>query len=227
MSAPGIRDLLVRAVLDPDFRARVMASDAEAIKDYALTDAERTAVLGGGPEVLGLIGRLLEPADQGVSDDENHQPADTPPTGGNVLRETEGPPMRLLVRVMTGVEQHEGPEVRLRYGATLQPVPEGLSAADVPPTADAGPGGERLTDGRIEVVVVPKISRDEAGQLAVRYGCTARMVDEPSVEPVQRPAPEPISDLAERAAAIRAAPDGERQTLLLDLLARMEGSSGG
>lgn len=231
MTAPGIRDLLVRAVLEPAFRARVQAGETAALTEYALSAAERAAVLGGGPDVMALLGALLDdaaPVGRAPAPEEPGPASELPP-GPPVPAETEGPPVHLLVRVMTGAERGPGAETRLHYAAVLQPVPDGGDARTVDPpegTCDALPG-ERLTDARLEIVVVPQISRGADGALAIRYDCTARMLDRPAAaEPALTSPPAP-PDLAAHTAAIRAAPAPARLPMLLDLLARMEGAADG
>ncbi|MEM9146584.1 MAG: hypothetical protein AAGC57_10320 [Pseudomonadota bacterium] len=218
MTAPGIRDLLSRTVLEPDFRARVQAGDASALEGYALSEEERSTVLGGGPEVLALLGRLLDP--EPPSEPAATEPA---PLAEAPPKEIDGPPIRLLLRVMTSAEAGEGPETRLHYAAALLPVPEGERAEDLPPPTQDGVGlpGTRLEDGRLEVVVIPKLSRTEAG-LDVRYDYSARMVDVPIGEPAEAVRSIDAAALAAHTSAIKAAPEAERLDLLLALLKQLD-----
>lgn len=222
MPTPGLRVALVRAVLDPAFRADVLAGRAEALSGHDLTDGERSALLGGGAEVLALIGQLLD--EPTPTADAAPGPAPEPKARRLEQQESEGAPFHLLLRLMTSAEDGDGPETRLHYAAVLQTIPEGIEAADVPaPTvAPEVMAGERLADGRLEILVVPKLRRGADGKLSARYECSARLIDAPAAS---GPTPDPVSpapDLQDRAAAIRAAPEDQRLPLLLDLLKALD-----
>src|SRR3982751_5145485 len=51
----NIRNILLRALFEPDFHNKLLTDGEEALSGYNLTDEERRAVLAPSPELYGLI----------------------------------------------------------------------------------------------------------------------------------------------------------------------------
>jgi hypothetical protein len=215
MQKQGLRELLVRAVLDDGFRDRVLADPDAAAAAFDLSEAEMAALRQGRAAGPGLAGSAPDAGSAGSGEDRTEPQAPPPLT------------VRLLLRVMQSIDEVAGEQGRLHFSAALQPMAAETDAAEMPaPEVDAVVlPGERLKDMLLDIRVMPHIARGAGGGLEASF--------RHAVLPVAGGAPlrpgagaAAPSGLDERAEAVRQALPAERYAALLDLVGALGEAAG-
>jgi hypothetical protein len=214
MENQGLRELLVRAVLDDGFREQVRADPDAAAEAFGLSEAELAALRRG---------TIVAPS-AGPTRGQDPAPAPAP----QELVPTPPPlTIRLLLRVMQSIDEIAGEQGRMHFTAALQPMAADADAASMPAMevdATVLPG-KRLEDIVLDIRVLPHVARGADGALGVSF--------RHAVLPVPGGAPmrpgvdaEPAAGLAELAEAVRKAVPEARPAALLDLVGALSAEAG-
>ncbi len=233
MHTAELKRFLERLVIDRAFLAAFQSDPAKATAPFDLTDRQRALLVAGGDGARILLAEAFAEA-SGIDTpaDPDAAPPTPPPAPLPVpspAAGSSGGQVRLLVRLMFGVDGADAGQAQLHYAATLHVLPPDADPAAVP-SPDLAPGvlpGDRVTDALFELKVVPHLTQTEAGgyhvtclhaATPVRSGPVA---DTPTVAPAIETGPA-ATDLQPLLEAVRTAPQAGRQDALRALVAAVD-----
>ena len=222
---------LVQVALDPGFRRRAAENPLDAMRDFALTDADREALLAQDGRMLELLGRALRAS----GDFPREDPSDGPPPPETTvdLREIPLPPIALTLRLRPYARCDAEGRLVVHYAANVLPA-EAPESEPRPPDMEGEPLEPLDLCVRVEVTGLANAE----GALAVRYDAQAEHTlplptptgnNEPETPPDRpargaRQAPNPWAhrcgapDVTAAAAAVQAAEGCERDARLEELV---------
>lgn len=189
-----VQSVLVRAVLDEQWRERFDADPAAAMAEYELPAAAADALIGGDERVLALLGGASE-----VPPSPAAEPAADPPP--------ELPPVELVLRLVPELVDNGAGGFAVRYAASLH------GSRPPPPETGAAPLD-------LVVRVSAWAEADGAGGLRLAH---AASLDVAGAEPHPSPAPPTGPDVRSAVAAVRAAGREARYDRLVELAKLLEG----
>ena len=168
---PGIDQFLIQSALQPELGRRLADSPYEVFGEFDLTEEQRDVLRKPDDRLLALLGAVLarqSEARPGVETSAEEWPTQPAPQGHKL------PDPRLALTVIP-VALEEGEQLRgLTFAAWVNPLPEGIDPATLPPPEDTVLPGKPLTPLRA-VVHVSAHQLPDAGGLP-QVGLTASLL---------------------------------------------------
>ncbi|MBW1880387.1 MAG: hypothetical protein JRJ84_18675 [Deltaproteobacteria bacterium] len=220
--------VLVRYLLDEDFRVQMDAEPEQALSEFDLTDEERAALISRDERVLGLIGAAVQasPRDPSV--------APLPETPGEVATVTPTeitlPEVTFYLRLEPRTSRDQAGQLRVQYLTRIYPSPP-----DTNVPLPGGPGIPEEDDPELQlpgttfhIRFAPQVYR-KGDALDLHYrGSFHTMGQEappPSRSTLASPRGHDIETTAVRTAAeaVHAAEPEDRYEAILELISAMKG----
>ncbi len=197
MDKPGIRELLIDCVLDPQLLERARHSPESVFSDYELDDETRALLASPDERLLELLGQAVR---DGAAADESAYAAQAPPAAaiesGPVADDPDVatrlevtsvsyslPESRLAVRLVPflqhSMENDSGntdrPSLAIKYAGHLDNLTQGMEIEDLPEVPAAGVPGQQLPTLAMSVAIQPHARTDAAGNLQITFSLSATL----------------------------------------------------
>ncbi|MDJ0907997.1 MAG: hypothetical protein QNI99_02315 [Woeseiaceae bacterium] len=184
MKKPGIEDLLVRCVLEPELLQQLRKSPESIFDDFDLSERAREILSSPDARLLELLGeavggergqRVDETTEPSESDEV--EPGDAPPHNPEVRTL---PQSRLALRLVPYAQQATDPtgdaqQVIVNYAGHLDPLPEGAGLHDLQEVPQAVTDGQQLPPVSVVVSVQPAVWTDQAGNQQITFSVSAQL----------------------------------------------------
>ena len=228
MSESGVRELLIRAALDVDFRRQILSDPEATFAEYALSDEQREILRSADERMHDLLGAAVRAGLSSQNESrssESTAAAEENPKGEPPPVDSEAGDARLLLQVVPDVRQEEG-GVRIAYTASLHALPEGTDPESVP-IPDEAAQGSGLPPLRMVVQVTPTIHTGDDRQTRIAFSASLKTLfdsDAPRARSGDSPWNHQTESRAARQAAeaVRAASPEDRFDRLLALAQALE-----
>jgi len=218
ISRPGIERLLIASALDGDLRRRLLDTPDDVFPEFDLTEDEKDILRSPDQRLLPLLGAAL--ARQSVS---TALSPDTPAEQRQphaVLDARALPDISLALTLVPCAQYENGRVVKVVYAAWVNPLPEGVDPASLPPPAGAALPGVPLAPLHA-VIHVSVVQMQGAIGLSAALLQSSNMSAPPPRLPV---AGDLCSESVQTAiAAVRGASSQDRRARIVELLRALRG----
>ena len=218
ISRPGIDRLLIASALDGDLRRRLLDTPDDVFPEFDLTEDEKEILRSPDQRLLPLLGAALarQSAATVLAPD---APAEQPQPHAVVEGRTL-PDISLALTLVPCAQYENGRIVKVVYAAWVNPLPEGVDPASLPPPAGAALPGQPLAPLHA-VIQVCAIETQGAIGLSAALLQSSNMSAPPPRPPV---AGDLRSASVETAiAAVRSASSQDRRARIVELLRALRG----
>ena len=218
ISRPGIDRLLIASALDGDLRRRLLDTPDDVFPEFDLTEDEKDILRSPDQRLLPLLGAALarQSAAAVLAPD---LPAE-PRQPHAVLEARTLPDISLALTLVPCAQYENGRIVKVVYAAWVNPLPEGVDPASLPPPAGAALPGQPLAPLHA-VIQVCAIETQGAIGLSAALLRSSNMSAPPPRPPV---AGDLCSASVETAiAAVRSASGQDRRARIVELLRALRG----
>ncbi len=244
MNKPGIKDLLIRCVLEPELLQALRESPENLFDDFDIDNRAREILSSPDARLLELLGeavghRTNEPTPASKEDpkrESSQQTVALHEAGGVTLL----PQSRIALRLVPYVQHAppstgDAPEVIVNYAGHLDPLPGCVELGDLPEVPAAVTDGQQLPPVSVVVGVQPTVWTDDAGNRQMTFSVSARLPQDGVNEDVGDSTDVRLSpwrhdvDSSEAKSAadrVREAEPGDRYRRLRDMVDVMVGSPG-
>ncbi len=184
MKKPGIEDLLIRCVLEPELLQELRVSPESVFDSFDLSDRARELLSEPDARLLELLGEAVEQRTDAPSSRREGKPEAAKPQPAAALEEPAGvmslPESRLALRLVPYVQQAaastgEAPEIVVNYAGHLDPLPGDADLEDLPQVPEAVTDGQQLPPVSIVVSVQPTAWTDDTGNQQMTFSVSARL----------------------------------------------------
>lgn len=191
MSKPGIEDLLIRCVLEPELLQRLRESPDAVFGEFELTDRAREILAAPDARLLELLGEAmgLKRTEAPTAQSETPEPDSPESDSANeqAAEVTSLPQSRLVLRLVPYVQQFstttgEVPDVIVNYAGHLDPLPEGTEIGDLPDVPTTMSDGQRLPALAVIVGIQPTVWTDDAGNRQITFSVGAQLPQEAAAD---------------------------------------------
>jgi len=217
ISRPGIDRLLIASALDGDLRRRLLDTPDDVFPEFDLTEDEKDILRSPDQRLLPLLGAAL--ARQSAAALAPDTPAEQRQPHA-VLEARTLPDVSLALTLVPCAQYENGRIVKVVYAAWVNPLPEGVDPASLPPPAGAALPGEPLAPLHA-VIQVSVVQTQGAIGLSAALLQSSNMSAPPPRPPV---AGDLRSASVETAiAAVRSASSQDRRARIVELLRALRG----
>ena len=217
ISRPGIDRLLIASALDGDLRRRLLDTPDEVFPEFDLTEDEKDILRSPDRRLLPLLGAAL--ARQSATAPAPDTPADQRQPHAAVDARML-PDVSLALTLVPCAQFENGRIVKVVYAAWVNPLPEGVDPASLPPPAGAALPGKPLAPLHA-VIQVSVVETQGAIGLSAALLQSSNMSAPPARPPV---AGDLRSASVETAiAAVRSASGQDRRARIIELLRALRG----
>jgi hypothetical protein len=227
ISRPGIDRLLIASALDGDLRRRLLDTPDDIFPEFDLTDDEKEILRSPDRRLLPLLGAAL--ARQPLFGAALAQPAATAPVPDMPVKQPQPhavieartlPDISLALTLVPCAQYENGQIVKVVYAAWVNPLPEGVDPASLPPPAGAALPGVPLAPLHA-VIQVSVVQTQGAIGLSAALLQSSNMSGPPPGPPV---AGDLLSESVQTAiAGVRSASTQDRRARIVDLLRALRG----
>ena len=208
ISRPGIDRLLIASALDGDLRRRLLDTPDDVFPEFDLTEDEKDILRSPDQRLLPLLGAAL--ARQSAPD----TPAEQPQPHAVVEARTL-PDISLALTLVPCAQYENGRIVKVVYAAWVNPLPEGVDPASLPPPAGAALPGEPLAP--LHAVIQVSVVQTQGA-----IGLSAALLQSSNMS-APPPRPPVAGDLRSASvqtaiAAVRGASSQDRRARIVELL---------
>lgn len=218
ISRPGIDRLLIASALDGDLRRRLLDAPDGVFPEFDLTEDEKEILRSPDRRLLPLIGAALARQSAATA-----LAPDTPVEQRQrqaVLEARTLPDISLALTLVPCVQYENGQIVKVVYAAWVNPIPEGVDPASLPPPAGAALPGVPLAP--LHAVIQVSVVQTQGA-----IGLSAALLQSSNMSP---PPPQPplAGDLHSASvqtaiAAVRSASSQDRRARIVELLRALRG----
>jgi len=218
ISRPGIDRLLIASALDGDLRRRLLDTPDDVFPEFDLTEDEKDILRSPDQRLLPLLGAALtrQSAAAAFAPDmpaEQRQPH-------AVIEAHTLPDISLALTLVPCAQYENGRIVKVVYAAWVNPLPEGVDPASLPPPAGAALPGQPLAPLHA-VIQVSVVEAQGAIGLSAALLRSSNMSAPPPGPPV---AGDLRSASVEAAvAAVRSASSEDRRARIVELMRTLRG----
>jgi hypothetical protein len=184
MNKPGIEELLIACVLDPQLLNRLRESPDSVFADYELSDQVRELLVSPNQRLLELLGKVVH---QQAGDQQfpvMNEPAQMPANETAVRPPPFSlPESRLALRLVPYLQRAAATEsatdghlqLSVNYVGHLDSLPPGRSLEELPGVPPADVRGQTLPPLSLIVAVQAQVWTDEAGSQQITFSISARL----------------------------------------------------
>ena len=218
ISHPGIDRLLIASALDGDLRRRLLDTPDDVFPEFDLTEDEKDVLRSPDQRLLPLLGAAL--ARQSAAAALAPGAPTEQPQPHAVVEARTLPDVSLALTVVPCAQFENGRIVKVVYAAWVNPLPEGVDPASLPPPAGAALPGQPLAP-------LHAVIRVSVVQTQGAIGLSAVLLQSSNMS--APPPPPPVAgDLRDAAvetaiAAVRSASSQDRRTRIVELLRALRG----
>lgn len=224
---PGVSQLLIASAIDADLRRRLLESPEEIFESYDLTEEEKDLLRQPDHRMLRLIGAALAEQEDSGKSSSSHA-VETAQKPHMVVQARTLPGMSLAVTLVPCAQYENGQFKQFAYALWVNPLPEGVDPATLPPPQGATLPGQPLTPlhAVLQVSAVQLQDRDGKPQVGLTASLrqSSNMAAPPPPESAGKPEAAPFaSDLRSveviaAVAGVRDASSEDRYERLIDLI---------
>jgi len=226
VAKPNVDQLLIDSALQPELCRRLLESPDEVFQDFDLSEREKDILRHPDPRLLQLLGAALARQMEAPGPlEEGPAVVASPPI---TVEARSLPDTLMALTVVPCVLQENGQFKGITYVVWVNPVPEGVDPATLPPPPDAVFPGKPLAPLHAVIQLSAVQSQDAAGNPQVGLWGSFLQSSNVSVPPPPESAGEveaspfrsPLdsAQVQAAAAAVRIAASNERYDRLVDLL---------
>jgi hypothetical protein len=217
ISRPGIDRLLIASALDGDLRRRLLDTPDDVFPEFDLTEDEKDILRSPDQRLLPLLGAALarQSAAAALAPDtpEQRQPH-------AVIEARTLPDISLALTLVPCAQYENGRIVKVVYAAWVNPLPEGVDPASLPPPAGAALPGKPLAPLHA-VIQVSVVETQGAIGLSAALLRSSNMSAPPPGPPVEGDLRSASVETA--IAAVRSASSQDRRPRIVELLRALRG----
>jgi hypothetical protein len=217
ISRPGIDRLLIASALDGDLRRRLLDTPDDVFPEFDLTEDQKDILRSPDRRLLPLLGAALArqsavaaPAPDMPAEHRQPQP---------VLDARSLPDVSLALTMVPCAQYENGQIVKVVYAAWVNPLPEGVDPASLPPPAGAALPGQPLAP--LHAVIQVSVVQTQGA-----IGLSAALLQSSNMSaPPQPPLAGDLSSASVQTAvaAVRSASSQDRRTRIVELLRVLRG----
>jgi hypothetical protein len=219
ISRPGIDQLLIASALDGDLRRRLLDTPDDIFPEFDLTEDEKDILRSPDQRLLPLLGAALARQSAAAALASPDTPAE-PGQPHAVIDARALPDVSLALTLVPCAQYENGRIAKVVYAAWVNPLPEGVDPATLPPPAGAKLPGVPLAPLHA-VIQVSVVEMQGAIGLSAALLQSSNMSAPPRQPPV---AGDLGSASVETAiAAVRSASSQDRRARIVELLRALRG----
>ena len=216
---PGIDRLLIASALDGDLRRRLLDTPDDVFPEFDLTEDEKDILRSPDQRLLPLLGAALARQSAAAAVLAPDMPAEQrqPPA---VLEARTLPDISLALTLVPCAQYENGRIVKVVYAAWVNPLPEGVDPASLPPPAGATLPGVPLAP--LHAVIQVSVVQTQGA-----IGLSAALLQSSNMS-APPPRPPVAGDLRSASvqtaiAAVRSASSQDRRARIVELLRALRG----